>query len=389
MTSSTHSPVVNIPLQGLPFAAAALDRNRVIVAANHSFQRLCADADADCSGQRLEDLVAGRDRQAVAEALDVLALEDRAPDACSIKALRAKPPSLWLAINLARLGPESPVPYLACLQAIPGRRQNDGPPRPRTQVRAERSRPTGPDLTPSSVERPLQLRSPALMTFAHECRGPLLAIRGWAQLAERAVGTHETVSRALAVIGRNASSLSHMIEDLFDLSRRTTGSLALNRERIDLNPLAQLVVESTLPAARDRDVTLSVRRAPRTLPVNGDALRLEQVLRNLVDNAIKFTPTGGQVRVTTRCDGSFAELVVTDNGPGISPDLLPGIFEPFRHDDDAVAPSARGLGLGLAIVRELVQLHEGDVRALSGGTGHGSTFVVRLPLANSAVAACA
>ena len=193
----------------------------------------------------------------------------------------------------------------------------------------------------------------------------------------------------MAVIGRNASSLSHMIEDLFDLSRRTTGSLALKRERIDLNPLAQLVVESTLPAARDRDVMLSVRRAPRTLPVNGDALRLEQVLRNLVDNAIKFTPAGGQVRVTTRCDGSFAELVVADNGPGISPDLLPGIFEPFRHDDDAVAPSARGLGLGLAIVRELVQLHEGDVRALSGGTGHGSTFVVRLPLANSAVAACA
>ena len=386
MTSTIPSPLVNIPLHGLPFAAATLDRDRVIVAANHPFRRLFAEADSAFTGQRLEDLVAGRDRPAVTEALDVLTLGDRAPQACSIKALRAKHPSLWVAINVTRLGPESAVPYLVCLEAVPRRRQSDSPPPSRAHARGDRTTRTGSDAVTTSPGRN-QACPPHLMTLAHEFRGPLLAIRGWAQLAERGGVPAETISRALAVIGRNAASLTHMIDNLFDLSRRTTGSLALKRERVDLNPIAQLVVESNLPAARARNVILSVRRPPSALLINGDALRLEQVLRNLVENAIKFTPTGGRVRLTTRCDGSFAEVVVSDTGPGISPDLLPVIFEPFRHDDAGVAPSERGLGLGLAIVRELVQLHAGDVRAFTGGQGLGSTFVVRLPLVNAAVAA--
>jgi signal transduction histidine kinase len=194
----------------------------------------------------------------------------------------------------------------------------------------------------------------------------------------------------LARIPRAAHSDSGLGGDggsLFDLSRRAAGSLALKRDMLDLNPLAQFVVESTLPAARDRNVLLTVRRTHTTLLVNGDPLRLEQVVRNLVVNAIKFTPTGGRVHVHTRCDGLFAELAVTDTGPGIPPDVLPDIFEPFRHADASVPLSDRGLGLGLALVRELVRLHHGEVRALSEGIGQGSTFIVRLPLADAAVAA--
>ena len=156
---------------------------------------------------------------------------------------------------------------------------------------------------------------------------------------------------------------------------------------LDLNPLAQLVVESTLPTARARNVLLTVRRTSGTLLVKGDPSRLEQVVRNLVENAIKFTPPGGDVHVYTQSEGLFAEIVVADNGLGIAPDVLPIIFEPFRRDDASERPSERGLGVGLALVRELVQLHGGDVRALTGGEGHGSTFMVTLPLVTSAVAA--
>jgi signal transduction histidine kinase len=176
-----------------------------------------------------------------------------------------------------------------------------------------------------------------------------------------------------------------MIENLFDLSRRATGSLAVTQDMLDLNPLAQLVVESTVSAARARNVLLTVRRTSGTLLVKGDSFRLEQVVRNLVENAIKFTPPGGDVHVYTRSEGLFAEIVVADNGLGIAPDVLPIIFEPFRHDDASLRSWEQGLSL--ALVRELVQLHGGDVRALSGGKGQGSTFIVTLPLVTSSVAA--
>jgi signal transduction histidine kinase len=205
-------------------------------------------------------------------------------------------------------------------------------------------------------------------------------------MAEKGVLPPERMARALTVIERNAASLSDLIDNVFDLSRKAAGALRLERKVVDLNSLTHAVVESSLPAARDHGVILTVGRSHPPLLVNGDPLRLEQVVRNLVTNALKFTPSSGRVHVHTQSDGLFAELVVTDNGLGISPDLLPVIFEPLWHDDAAVLPSERGLGLGLALVRELVQLHHGDVRALSGGQGQGSTFIVRLPLMGAAMA---
>jgi len=359
MALTLHSPVVNVPIQGIPIAAAALDRETVIVAANHQFERLCGGLDST-SARRLSDMVAECDRSAVDEALSALTvLSDRGPQKCSIRAFRAKPPALPVTIEVVRLAAGSGVPYLACVQALPRRRRVD--------------------RLPASEPWPQQLAA-----LSHEFRGPLTAIRGWAQIAEKGVLPPEEVARALTVIERNASRLSDMIDNLFDLSRRATGALALERDNLDLDALVLRVVESIEPAARAHHVILTAGHADGALLVNGDLPRLEQVLRNLLENAIKFTPAGGRVHVQTACaGGSFAELAVTDTGLGISADLMPVIFEPFRHDDAVLHPSERGLGLGLALVRDLVQLHGGDVRALSNGRGQGSTFIVRLPLVDS------
>ena len=385
--ASTVPSLVSIPLQGLPIAAAALDHNSVIVAANQQFMRLSGQ-DFASSGQRLVDIVSEPDRPIVEEALSGLAvLANRVPQRCSITALRAKAPSLWLAIDVSGLGPQSVVPYLACLQAMPRRRRRDGLPERRLQPGCRRAQDLGWEFGAAAARRQNEKWPSLLMTLSHEFRGPLTAIRGWAQMAESGLLPAEKITRALSIIGRNASSLTDLIEKLFDLSRRSAGSLVLKRRVVDLNPLAALVVESNLPAARNRHVILTVSRSRSPLQINGDPLRLEQIVRNLVENAIKFTPMGGHVHVHTGRSGFYAELVVSDNGRGISPEMLNEIFEPFRHDDAVVGSTEGGLGLGLALVKELVQLHEGDVRALSSGKGHGSTFIVRLPLARSAVAA--
>jgi nitrogen-specific signal transduction histidine kinase len=386
-TSTLDSLLVSIPIHRLPVAAAALDHQSVIRAANHKFARVCGEECATIAGRRLAEVVAEPDRPAVEEALNGLTvLTDRVPHVmCRVRGLRVKSPSLWLSIDVSRLGPESAFPYLACVHAIPRRRRLDGLPDRRVQARRA-SR--GDDLAPaSSAARCPEPWPPLLAELSHELRGPLNAIQGWAQLAQGGRLSSVQISRAFTVIGRNAASLSRMVENLFDLSRRAVGALVLKREVLDLNSLARLVVDSAQPAAGRHTVSLHASGEQAHLLVHGDPLRLEQVVRNLVDNAIKFTPAGGRVHVHTASTGAFAELRVIDDGLGISPDQLPLVFDPFRHDDKALRPCERGLGLGLALVRELVRLHDGDVQAFSEGKGQGSTFIVRLPSVDAAAAA--
>jgi nitrogen-specific signal transduction histidine kinase len=391
MTSASTFPMagVSVPLDRLPVAAVALDASGAIVACNGRFERLSGRPASACQGLPFAEIVVESDRPALAHALaDLAAIDDRtaaepARTMRRVTTMRAVTPPLRLALDVSRLGFDATASYLVCLRADATRRRSD-----RAAGLEEKARVAGarkqmrPPAVPVGEAWP-----PSLVTLSHELRGPITAIRGWAQLASEDSLPPEKIARALSLIGRNAASLSELIDGLFDLSRRATGALSLARRPLDVNPLAQLVVDSTLPAARRRRVRLTLRRAPDSLPVDGDPLRLEQVVRNIVENAIKFTPGDGQVEVQTARSTGFAEIVVSDNGPGIPPDLLPVIFEPFRHEDGSVRPSERGLGLGLALVRALVELHDGQVQALSGGPGHGSTFIVRLPLARSAAAA--
>jgi signal transduction histidine kinase len=185
------------------------------------------------------------------------------------------------------------------------------------------------------------------------------------------------------VIRQNAESLAGLVDMLFDLSRNASGSLRLKLEAVDLNQLAVVVADSTYPAAQRHQVSLRIDRARTPLLVTGDRIRLEQVIRNLLENAIKFTPAGGSVTLRTSRRAADAELSVHDTGAGISREQLPVIFDPFRQGLAPVESADVGLGLGLALARDLVHLHHGEIRARSAGVGCGSTFTVTLPLASS------
>lgn len=226
------------------------------------------------------------------------------------------------------------------------------------------------------------LKDEFLATLSHELRTPLSAITGWAHILRRkfADGPAE-LQRGIDVVERSARAQKRLIEDLLDMSRITTGKLSLELAPVSLGHCLRAAEELLAPTAEQAGVLLSVEDAMGDgATVLGDAARLQQVVSNLVSNAIKFTPRGGAVRVALRRAGSAAELVVADTGMGIPQDFLPFVFDRFRQADGSMARRHGGLGLGLAIVRNLVELHGGAVRADSAGPGLGATFTVTLPL---------
>ncbi len=230
------------------------------------------------------------------------------------------------------------------------------------------------------VEAASRAKDEFLATVSHELRTPLNAILGWAQLAERGELTPEQLGRAIETIERNALSQSRLIEDLLDVGRIVSGNLRLMRAPVELEWVLVSVCEMLRPMADAKGVTLVTTRGPGVDTVVGDATRLQQVVSNLVSNAVKFSYVGGRVDVDVRGDGPAAVIVsVTDRGEGIEPAFLPHVFERFRHADGSSTRSHGGLGLGLAIVRSLAELHGGSVSASSEGKSRGATFRVRLP----------
>ncbi|HWP44026.1 MAG TPA: PAS domain S-box protein, partial [Blastocatellia bacterium] len=233
----------------------------------------------------------------------------------------------------------------------------------------------------ADLRRANQLKDEFLATVSHELRTPLNAILGWATLLRRGILDEATVDRALETIERNAQAQAQLIEDLLDVSRIIAGKLRLDVKPIDLTSVIKAAIDSVQHAADARGIQLQMVLDPAASRTRGDAARLQQVVWNLLSNSIKFTPEGGLVQVRLDRAGSQTQITVTDTGEGINPEFLPYVFDRFQQADMSKTRRQGGLGLGLAIVRHIVELHGGAVEARSPGSGKGASFTVRLPLA--------
>jgi PAS domain S-box-containing protein len=225
-----------------------------------------------------------------------------------------------------------------------------------------------------------RLKDEFLATVSHELRTPLTAIMGWAHLLRLGQIDQSNTGSALETIERNARSQAQLIDDLLDVSRIITGKLRLDVRRIDPTSFMESAIEALHPAAEAKDIRIQKVMDTGIVSVAGDPARLQQVVWNLLSNAIKFTPKGGRVQVRLERVNSHIEIVVSDTGVGIKPEFLPHVFDRFRQADQATTRQHGGLGLGLAIVRHLVELHGGTIQAESAGEGEGSTFTVKLPV---------
>ncbi|HEV2801441.1 MAG TPA: PAS domain S-box protein [Pyrinomonadaceae bacterium] len=225
-----------------------------------------------------------------------------------------------------------------------------------------------------------RLKDDFLATLSHELRTPLTAILGWSRLLQTSDFDEAARRRALHTIERNAQAQTQLIDDLLDTSRIITGKLRLEMRVVDPAGVATAAVETARPAAEAKDIHLQMLLDTQSGPISGDPDRLQQVVWNLLTNAIKFTPRGGRVEVRLERTDAHVEINVSDTGRGIAPEFLPHVFDRFRQADQTTTRQHGGLGLGLAIVRQLVELHGGSVRVESAGEGQGTTFTVAFPL---------
>ncbi|MFP2924516.1 ATP-binding protein [Pyxidicoccus sp. 3LG] len=249
----------------------------------------------------------------------------------------------------------------------------------RVRAEGERARLLGREKAArAEAEEANRLKDEFLSTVSHELRTPLTSMLGWVQMLRLGRLSGEKRERALETIERNARAQAQLIEDLLDVSRIMTGKLRLDVAPVDVSAVVEQALESVRPAAEARGVYLrSVLDSSGS--VQGDATRLQQVVWNLLSNAVKFTPRGGRVQVFVERRDAAVEVTVADTGQGIPPDFLPHVFERFRQADAGTTRKHGGLGLGLSIVRHLVEMHGGSVHVSSEGVGRGSTFLVRLP----------
>lgn len=232
----------------------------------------------------------------------------------------------------------------------------------------------------AQAEEANQLKDQFLATVSHELRTPLNAILGWARMLNSGRIDEKTSSHALEVIERNARSQAQLIDDLLDVSRIISGKLRLNISQVEPVSILELALDAVRPAADAKEIELQTKLSADLGTIPGDPDRIQQIIWNLISNAIKFTANGGKVLIEVERQRSHMEFKITDTGQGIHPKFLPFVFDRFRQADATVARSHGGLGLGLAIVRHLTELHGGTVEAKSDGEGHGASFIVRLPI---------
>jgi signal transduction histidine kinase len=236
----------------------------------------------------------------------------------------------------------------------------------------------------AEAEELSRLKDEFLATMSHELRTPLNAIFGWITLLRTGRLDAPTEERALETIERNARAQKRLIEDLLDVSRIVTGKVTLELAVVDPRRIVETSIETMMPAAQAKGLSLVPLLDAGVGSLRGDPARLQQIVCNLLSNAIKFTPLGGRVEVILAKRGTEAEITVRDSGQGIKAEFLPYVFDRFRQEDGSISRRHGGLGLGLAIVRHLVELHGGTVSASSEGEGRGATFTLRLPTRSSA-----
>ena len=235
-------------------------------------------------------------------------------------------------------------------------------------------------LLRGQAEELSRMKDEFLATMSHELRTPLNAIFGWITLLRTRRLDEATQARALETIERNARAQRRLIEDLLDVSRIVTGKIALELGDVVPQRVIEGAIATMQPAAQAKEVRIVPVFSEVTGVVRGDGARLQQVVCNLLSNAIKFTPPNGRIDIELVTSGDQLQISVTDTGQGIKPEFLPHVFERFRQEDGSISRRHSGLGLGLAIVRHLVDLHSGTVEAQSGGEGLGARFIVRLPM---------
>jgi PAS domain S-box-containing protein len=227
-----------------------------------------------------------------------------------------------------------------------------------------------------------RLKDEFLSTLSHELRTPLNAIFGWARIL-RSRNLDSSTAHAVAVIERNAEAQIRLIEEVLDVSRIVTGKMTLASEAVDLRAILRAAIDNVRPGMQGKRIRIE-ERLDEVPPVVGDGHRLQQVFWNLLSNAVKFTGEGGTITVTLRVVPPHVEFEIADTGVGIRHDVLPFVFDRFRQADSSMKRTHGGLGLGLAIVRHIVELHGGSVHAVSAGEGHGATFLIQLPSADQA-----
>jgi signal transduction histidine kinase len=230
------------------------------------------------------------------------------------------------------------------------------------------------------AEAASRLKDEFLAVMSHELRTPLNAILGWAQILNRTHPDDTTVRRGLDVIQRNARLQMHVIDDLLDMSRIITGKMVIRMASVDLTEVVNEAVEAVRPAVTAKDLDLDIGLEPAAQYITGDRDRLQQIVWHLLSNAIKFTAARGRIELRLERVGADAQIVVRDNGQGIAAEFLPYVFDRFRQADTGTTRMSGGLGLGLAVVRHLIQAHGGTIAAASAGPGLGATFTLSLPV---------
>lgn len=235
----------------------------------------------------------------------------------------------------------------------------------------------------AQAEKVSAMKDEFLATLSHELRTPLNSILGWTQLLRLKAHDAETIEKGLETIERNARAQAQLIADLLDMSRIISGKVRMEMRPITLQSVIDAAVATIMPTAQAKNIVLESRVDPEVGIIAGDADRLQQVMWNLLSNAVKFSSSGGRVQVISRKVDGHAVVTVTDSGIGISPEFLPFVFDRFRQADSSTTRRYGGLGLGLSIVRQLVELHGGTIRAESDGEGKGASFVMQLPIAQS------